>query len=328
MIFEPYLRPQVWGGDRLQADYHKCLDLPRGPIGESWELSGHPAHVSRVARGPLAGQLLSDVWRSCQQNYDLPCTIRDLERFPWLVKFLDCRQTLSVQVHPHDQHARDLKINDQGKTEAWYILDVEPGSCLYLGWNQKYSPAEVQAAIRKGRVEQLLQRIEPQAGDVYLVPAGTVHAIGQGILLLEVQQPSDATFRLYDWNRVDHEGCPRPLHVEQAFACLDWDSHPFRPLPVEEIPGLPAGVRGQHRVTCAYFSLDEYDITSDSWKYLADELTVYVVVAGSARLTWGQEQAIECAPGQTVLFLPDGETYECSRLGETPLKLIQIRPGR
>src|SRR5262245_28118185 len=222
--FEPYLRPMVWGGRRLAEVLGKPLPGPE-PYGEAWELSDHASHSSRVAHGPLAGLTL----RQLVERWPGPLLGSTAERcsiFPLLVKLLDANDWLSVQVHPDDVAVRTLWPGEGGKTEAWFILDVRPGSKVWAGLRPGVDEKQLRAALAAGVVADCLHSFEPQAGDCLFLKAGTVHAVGGGVLMAEVQQTSDATFRLFDWNRVDAQGRCRQLHVEQALACIDWTQGP------------------------------------------------------------------------------------------------------
>jgi mannose-6-phosphate isomerase len=151
-------------------------------------------------------------------------------QFPLLLKFLDCHQTLSVQVHPNDKQAAKLNPPDLGKTEAWVVLVADPGSRIYAGLKPGVDRAALKAAVERGNCETCLHEFEPEVGDCLLIEAGTVHALGAGLLVAEIQQASDTTFRLYDWNRVDAQGKPRPLHIEQALETIDYSRGPVSPV--------------------------------------------------------------------------------------------------
>ncbi|MCA9268615.1 MAG: class I mannose-6-phosphate isomerase, partial [Planctomycetales bacterium] len=208
---QPLFRRYLWGGRRLQT----VLDKPLGSgddYAESWEIVDHGADQSVVAAGPLAGKPLADI--VAQHTRELFGRHAPLAQFPLLFKLLDCNRNLSVQVHPNDQQAAALDPPDLGKTEAWVILDAAPGSVIYAGLERDCDAAALEQAISAGRVDACLGRFEPQRGDCVFIPAGTVHALGAGLLVAEIQQASDTTFRLFDWNRVGADGRPRPLHLE------------------------------------------------------------------------------------------------------------------
>ncbi len=219
--FTPILKPTLWGGRKLRSRLHK--PLPEDElIGESWEISGVKDNISEVANGPLAGQslvtLLEDYRGALlgEQVY-----ARFGADFPLLVKFIDANQDLSIQVHPDDTLARQ-RHNSFGKTEMWYVIDAEPGATLISGFNRPTSREEYRAYFQRGQLLDLLNREQVAPDDVFFLPAGRVHTIGRGLLIAEIQQTSDITYRIYDFDRVDKAGNKRQLHVEEALAAIDF----------------------------------------------------------------------------------------------------------
>jgi mannose-6-phosphate isomerase len=253
--FHPYLRPMVWGGRRL-GELRK--ELPGADAyGESWEVSDHTSHVS-VLVDP-AGVTLRDLM--ARHRTELLGEAEDRhDVFPWLVKFLDARDWLSVQVHPDDDAALHLWPGERGKTEAWVVLDSTPDSRIYAGLRPGVDAACLRHALATGTVTDYLHQFLPRPGDCLFLPAGTVHAVGGGVLLAEVQQTSDATFRLHDWDRRDAQGRSRPLHIDASFACIDWQSGPRNPVPILGFPSpgtrAPDGEVTQQLVVCPFFVLD------------------------------------------------------------------------
>ena len=214
--FDPIFKTNVWGGRGLASNLGKALP-GHGPVGESWEMVDLPGDQSLVAAGAAKGtalhQLMSDWGPQLMGS-----TAVDGGRFPLLVKYLDACQTLSVQVHPDKDAA--ARLGGRPKSEAWYIMDVAPGGVIYHGLQPGTTRRQLRDAIDEGQVEQLLARVEVKPGDLVPVPPGTVHAIGAGVLLAEVQQPSDTTYRVYDWGRMGLDGEPRQLHIEQALESI------------------------------------------------------------------------------------------------------------
>src|SRR5512143_1300967 len=208
LTFSPILKVRVWGGSRL-ASLGKPVAGPE-PIGESWELVDLPDDQSVVDAGPLAGARLGQLVRERGAELLGPVPL-DGGSFPTLVKTIDAAQTLSVQVHPDAKTA--ARLGGRPKSEAWYILDAQPGALLYVGLRHGTTRDSYARAVAEGRVEELLVPLPVRRGDLVPVIPGTVHAIGAGVLLAEVQQPSDTTYRLYDWRRLGLDGKPRPLHV-------------------------------------------------------------------------------------------------------------------
>jgi mannose-6-phosphate isomerase len=254
--FKPYLRPLVWGGRRLADALGKELPTSE-PYGESWEVSDHASHRSVVAEGPQGGRTIRDLMERSPR--DLFGRGKAPAVFPWLVKFLDARDWLSVQVHPDDDNARRLSPDEGGKTEAWFILDANPDSRIYAGLLPGVDEAQLRAALGAGTVAECLHQFRPRPGDCLFLPAGTVHAVGGGVLMAEVQQTSDATFRLFDWNRRDAQGQTRPLHIDQALACIDWHAGPVKPVCAAGYPVAGAPSRQPvHQVLaeCRYFTIE------------------------------------------------------------------------
>ena len=213
--FAPFLRPMPWGGGRLR----NWLDVawPENvKIGEAWLLSDHPLHQSVVTNGPLAGTTLPHLLAERgSELFGMP-----VKRFPLLIKLLDAQENLSIQVHPDDELARTWAPKEGGKSEAWLVLESSPDAAIYLGLKPGIDRASFLRELGNGTLPLCMKRYDPQPGQCFNVPAGSIHALGGGTVVLEVQQTSDATFRLFDWNRVDDTGKPRPLHLEAGLACL------------------------------------------------------------------------------------------------------------
>src|SRR3954451_8170157 len=225
--FEPILREYIWGGRRLGTELGK-------PIGsgdhyaESWEIVDHGNDQSIVADGPLVGRTLHEI--VTQDGDALFGRSRRRPQFPLLFKYLDCQRVLSVQVHPNDQQAAKLDPPDLGKTEAWVVLAADPGSKIYAGLKSGVDRKMLEAAVANGRCEECLHEFKARPGDCVFIEAGTVHALGAGLLVAEIQQASDTTSRLFDWNRVDQDGKPRQLHIEQALDVTDYARGPVNPV--------------------------------------------------------------------------------------------------
>lgn len=218
MQMEPVSKETVWGGDRLKTDYGKSAATDR--LGESWELSAVPGSESRIFNGCYRGLTLN----ALAETYGISFWgehSRD-GRFPLLVKLIDAAQNLSVQVHPSDEKA-DATIGEQGKAEMWYVLDAKPKSCLFLGLSRPVSREALEKSCEDGSVLSLLNRVHVSRGDVFYIPPGTIHAIGKGITLAEIQQNSDTTFRIYDYNRLGTDGKPRALHWERACQIVNYE---------------------------------------------------------------------------------------------------------
>jgi mannose-6-phosphate isomerase len=218
--FGPIYKERIWGGDKLREVFGR--EMPRGKrIGESWELADLPEDKSKIVNGELAGETIESVIRKYTkeitgaEQFKLP--------FPLLIKFLDCGDVLSVQVHPDKETCKKMGQGDF-KTECWYIIQAQPGTVIYKGLKKGTTKEIFAKAIKDGMVERLLVKVPVKVGECHFLPAGTPHAIGAGLLIAEIQTPSDTTYRVFDWNRVDDKGKPRPLHIEEAMESIHFDS--------------------------------------------------------------------------------------------------------
>jgi mannose-6-phosphate isomerase len=224
LTFEPVFKDYIWGGRRL-ATLGRQLP-PQGPVAESWEIAAHEDGTTRVDNGPFAGRLLTEL--HAQLGLDLigrnNAWAQDRNKFPLLVKLLDANAPMSVQVHPDDDYARVHEGNELGKTEMWYVLAADPGAELILGVTAGTTRQDLRRAIQESRLDPYLHRVPVQAGDHLCVPAGTLHAILGGLILVEVMQNSNTTYRFYDWGRVGADGKPRPLHVDRALDVVDLEA--------------------------------------------------------------------------------------------------------
>jgi mannose-6-phosphate isomerase len=298
VVFEPYMRPEVWGGRRLEQILTKSLP-PQGTFGESWEISAYPRHISLVAEGPLHGVPLTDLWAHSTKaigGHGSPAS------FPWLIKYLDCRELLSVQVHPDDRTVVKLRQGESGKTEAWMVMEAEPTARIYAGLLPGVARADLEHHLDAGTVAECLYEIKPEPGDFFYLPAGTVHAIGCGILVAEVQQSSDVTFRLFDWNRVGIDGKPRALHRDEALASIDWTLGPVRPAVPVLLDDVPATAHGERMVACDKFILDRFTLAGELPIDDLGHMTAWMVLNGSVELcsdTTGYRRAFR--RGGTVL---------------------------
>lgn len=302
-LLQPVLHARVWGGRRLADVFGKALPTDE-PYGESWEL-----HDSvRVLNGSLAGKTIGELVKSMGE--DLIGYLSDpKEGFPLLVKLLDASDWLSVQVHPNDEQARQLEGDPRGKTEAWIVLAAEDGAQLVCGVQSGVTREAVAAAIRENCLETLLVYADVAVGDVLFIRANTIHAIGPGLLIYEIQQSSDITYRLYDWGRPGLDGKPRPLHIEKGLAVANLDGAP----PISHIPdnGAMSVV-----VTCDYFTtvlhrLDGYSVTLDT----GARFQALTCIAGEMRVRVKRE-ALDLRAGQTALVPAGVHTYTLSGRGK------------
>jgi len=218
--FGPIYKERIWGGNKLREVLGR--EMPKGKrIGESWELADLPADKSKIVNGELAGETIESVIR----KYTKEITGADQFKlpFPLLIKLLDCGDVLSVQVHPDKETCKRMGKGDF-KTECWYIIQAQPGAVIYKGLKKGTTREKFAQAIKNGTVERLLVKVPVKVGECHFLPAGTPHAIGAGLLIAEIQTPSDTTYRVFDWNRVDDKGKPRQLHIEEALESIHFDS--------------------------------------------------------------------------------------------------------
>lgn len=219
MKFKPIFKERIWGGQKLKTFFGKDIPTDK-PIGESWELADLPEDKSEIVNGPLAGTTIDDVIAEYGQavtgksDYQPP--------FPLLIKILDAQNVLSVQVHPDEETCRKMGKGDP-KTECWYIIDAEPGAVIYKGLKPGTTKDQFARAIQHGTCAELLEKVQVRAGECHFLPSGTAHAIDKGLLIAEIQQPSDTTYRVFDWNRLDASGKGRQLHVEEALESIHFD---------------------------------------------------------------------------------------------------------
>jgi mannose-6-phosphate isomerase len=294
--FSPVLLAKPWGGDALYRVLGKG-DAGDARMGESWELSDRPEAPSRVSEGPLAGRALADLLgedaRAPSEILgDLPAD----RGFPLLYKFIAAREKLSVQVHPGAGSSRG-----EAKTECWYVVDAPPGAALIVGVHPAGRGREETLGILKSpRCEEILSRLPARRGDVFFVPAGTVHAITEGLLLYEVQQNSDTTYRLYDWGRVDAAGKPRALHVAEAGEVADLEAREGYHIPALSVD------RGSHvedfLVACPYFALVKWrGFKAPARLETRGRFRVLTVVSGALTLTASDGGALSLGLGETAL---------------------------
>jgi mannose-6-phosphate isomerase len=219
LAFEPIFIERMWGGRRLESEFHKKVP-PQTRIGESWEIVDRPEAQSVVAHGPLRGRTLHELWT--QQRDEIFGDVPHVPRFPLLIKLLDAQEKLSLQVHPPQYVAS--RLGGEPKNEFWYVAAADPDAELFLGFLEPVTRNSFEQKLREGTVIDHVHRIAVHAGDAVFLPAGRVHAIGAGNLLIEIQQNSDTTYRVFDWNRTDPAtGTKRELHVQQAIQCIDFE---------------------------------------------------------------------------------------------------------
>ena len=284
---KPACKEYLWGGDRLKKEYHKEFAGER--LAETWELSCHPDGPSVIAEGPEAGLTLPQYIEKHGKGV-LGSNCQIFQDFPILIKFIDARDDLSIQVHPNNIDALE-KEHQYGKTEMWYVLEAEEGAYLYYGFKRPLTQEEYRRRIRDNTLEEVLNAVPVQKGDMFYIPAGTVHAICKGMVIAEIQQNSNVTYRVYDHGRVGADGKPRQLHIDQAIQASKLE--------------LPRGNYnfGGHLVRCAYFTVDRLNapcqINTDE-----ESFTSVLVLEGEGSIANGS-QLLSCRKGDSLFIRAD-----------------------
>lgn len=293
IFLEPVFQSKIWGGERLHSVFG--FDLPSKQIGEDWAISAHPHGVSVVQNGEFKGKKLNELWEQHQELFNHS----KVAKFPLLIKILDAEADLSVQVHPDDAYALEHE-NERGKTECWYIIDAEPGAEIIYGHTAK-TREELKDMVAAKEWDKLFRRVPVKKGDFYFVPSGTIHAIGKGILILETQQSSDTTYRLYDYDRRDNEGNLRELHLKQS---IDVTTVPA----IDPKNNFEVEKYGSSTVTklvsSVFFSVYKWEVMTDLTIRLTADYTLATVVEGSGKLTVG-DHTYPLAAGSSFI-LPYG----------------------
>lgn len=268
LTFTPLYQERVWGGRELENVYNRTLPKEGVPFGESWEITDRPDEQSVVCAGPLAGKSLHQLWS--EQREEIFGAGFTSERFPLLIKILDARDDLSIQVHPPVELAAEL--NGEPKTEMWYIADVAPDSNIYVGLKNGVTKESFEKALTDGTCEEQVHAIAPKAGESIHIPSGRIHAIGAGLLIYEIQQNSDTTYRVYDWNRVGLDGVPRELHVEESMQCIDFNDFE----PEMDTP------KGNTIALCEYYHVRQLDLAAGETvgNPEADRFSIVTIVSG------------------------------------------------
>ena len=306
--FQPILRRYLWGARRLES-LGKQLG-PGNDYAESWEIVDHAADQSVVLAGPLAGKTLGELTR--EHGPELLGRHAGCQRFPLLFKFLDAKDRLSIQVHPDDARAARLDPPDLGKTEAWVILAVEPYSYLYAGLRRGIKREILASELERHTAELCCERIEPRVGDCFFLAPGVVHAIGPGLLVAEIQQASDTTYRLYDYDRRGPDGQSRQLHVDEALECIDYE---YGPVAVQR--PKPTGVPGVERlVACDKFVLDRLSVRGAHRVGGDARCHILAVLAGALTVS-GDPLGSPLAAGGVVLLPAELGAVEVQAAGET-----------
>lgn len=296
-LLTPPIKDYIWGGTRLRDEFGKESQLDR--LAESWELSCHKDGESIIASGEFEGMTLSEFVNTHPEAVGKH--FRSGDTFPVLVKLIDAKNDLSVQVHPDDAYAMRVE-GEQGKTEMWYIVDCEEGAELIYGFREKISAADFRRAIEENTLLDYVNRVPVRKGDVFFIAAGTLHAIGKGILIAEIQQNSNTTYRVYDYGRLGADGKPRELHIEKAVevTAAEYPSVPYGQPEKINMPGRWHMPLAQ----CRYFTADKYDIFRGMQVGRTDTFCHILVLDGEAEIISGGE-VLHVRKGSSV-FVPAG----------------------
>lgn len=293
--FNPIYKPTIWGGEKIAAMRGFVSDRK---LGECWLLSGIPGSESTIADGPLKGRSITELVAS-----DAPAILGKLnaqkfgDGFPLLIKIIDAGDKLSVQVHPDDSMAAQLG-KPRGKTEMWYVMNCDRDASLTLGFNRDIDADELDSLVAEGEIESVLNHTEVKEGDVFFIPAGTIHSIGRGSLLIEVQQSSDDTYRIYDYRRVDNNGTPRELHLDMARRALNMKQSSGKPVDYNPIADIPVNVVKSPYFTANVMRLDEPMLRDYSE---CDSFVAIIASRGKARLS-SRNDEMDILPGELVLI--------------------------
>jgi mannose-6-phosphate isomerase len=296
LTFKPILKERVWGGRNLESLYHKPLP-PGVPIGESWEISDRPGDVSIIANGPLAGRDLHWLMENHAAELLGPGHNKS-ERFPLLIKILDAQEKLSLQVHPPPDKAQQL--GGEPKTEFWYVADAAPGAELFVGLKQGVTRPEFERKIKDGTVADCVHQIAVEKGDAMFLPSGRVHALGAGNVIFEIQQNSDTTYRVFDWNRVGLDGKPRELHIAQSLASINFND--FEPRLIKSKYSQNAVLKVRYLVDDPLFRIDACQVKRGGRFHLrSDGLQIIGLLRGRLDISH-DETKLSLSPGEFALL--------------------------
>lgn len=303
--FNALLKSTLWGGDKIIP--FKNLDIQQENVGESWEISGVKDNETIVADGPYAGKKLNELVEELkgklvgEDNYQ-----RFGNEFPLLIKFIDARQDLSIQVHPTDEIAK-MQGKERGKTEMWYLMDSDKDATLLCGLKKKITPEEYAQMVENDTIVDAIDRYEVKEGDCFFLPAGRIHAIGTGCFLAEIQQTSDVTYRIYDFKRKDKDGNYRQLHTKEAAECINYNVESnYR------TDYTPVKNQGVSLVQCPYFNTAVYDLNEPmtiDYSEL-DSFVILIGLKGNATITDNEGNTFTLQAGESVLVPATTETLK------------------
>lgn len=316
--FEPILKEKIWGGNKLRNILNK--DSNREDLGESWEISGLKGDISVVANGPLKGKTLNDLLVEYKERLLGEKNFKKFgAEFPLLIKFIDAKTELSVQLHPNDEIARK-RHNSFGKTEMWYIMQADEGAEINIGFKKSISEAEYLEHLNSGKITNLLNFEKVKKGDSFFINPGKVHAIGAGVLLAEIQQTSDITYRIYDWGRIDSEGKSRELHTDLALDAIDFERK-------EDFRNKYSRIKNHSTniASCEYFTTNFLPVNGNIVKDYShlDSFVIYMCVSGEAEVTVG-ENSEKIIQGQTLLIPAENNQVQITSEGAELLEIFVV----
>ena len=304
IIFKPDFKERVWGGRKLETVFGK--EIPYEHTGESWEIACHDNGQSVAANGPFQGKTMKEIlMENGKDLIGIPFSQED--KFPLLIKLIDAKDDLSVQVHPDDAYAAVNENGELGKSEAWVVLEAEEGASLVIGLKEGTTKETFEEALEAGRLEEVLNRLPVKAGDVIDIPAGLLHAIGTGILLAEVQQNSDTTYRVYDWNRVGLDGKGRELHVEKSLATIDFEGIHSTECTRGETTEYE-GYSHTRYISNQYFSLEALEVKKTYSALRENDFEIYIILQGQGLLT-GDFDSLTLKSGDSLIIPNATEAY-------------------
>ncbi|TWP24109.1 mannose-6-phosphate isomerase [Apibacter muscae] len=316
LIFYPSLHYRIWGGNKLKTLGKKVSD---DKIGESWEISSVPNFISKVSNGFLKDRELTELINVYKEDLVGSDVYNKFgNNFPLLIKFLDTHEPLSVQVHPDDIYGKKHH-NSWGKTEMWYVIDADKDSEIILGFEKNMTQEKFFEKLKANDFDGVFRKVYPKKGDVFYIPAGRVHALGKGLLIAEIQQSSDITYRIYDYDRLDKNGKKRELHIEEAKAVIDFSY-------IENVYSTynPQGLN-ECLVHSPYFNVNKHNIAKNYiFKDLPTSFKIFILLEGRGSMSYNQNQSIFIEKGQSILIPACLKNIEIISEKDSPITLLEV----